>query len=128
MKNIFGYIGIVGTLLSISLSAQAQPKYSRPRPVPLDEQETPTETRAAAIIRAAPIMPYTATRSGFCCMLIDVNELGHPTKVDIEYCTATYFKKSSIKSVKKWRFNPANINGKPVKTSHQSVGITYLLA
>lgn len=95
--------------------------------IPLDKQKKPTKTTAALIRGAAPNMPYSANRSGYCCMLIDVTKDGLPINIKASHCTEKKFKKPSVSAVKHWRFNPANIDGTPVKTTNQSHIMTYLL-
>lgn len=104
--------------------AFSQSSYS----VPKQYQEVPTETMAAAIRRATPLMPKAAEMSGYCCMNFGVTEKGRPQDIQAYKCSDKIFEKNAIKSVKKWRFNPAIVKGSPVKAIDQKTLITFLLA
>ena len=110
-----------------SETAIAQSNYWDPRPIAKDKQEEPTETKAARIVIAPPRMPSSAKRSGFCCIKYNVNEDGNPINITTPFCNMKKFRKPTIKAVKKWRFNPAISNGKPLRTNNYTGVITYRL-
>ena len=71
---------IASTILVIAITfmateqASAQSNYWDPRPISRDKQEQPTNTNPARIITAAPKMPASANRSGYCCAIFDVTK------------------------------------------------------
>jgi len=112
---------------SLSVEAMAGPKIGEPFHVPLKDQVQPTEDIAALRIGAPPIMPRNAKRSGYCCMLIDVNTAGKPENIRTSYCSSSYFKRPSIKASKKWKFSPAIKDGIPVRAYNQKFTNRFLL-
>ena len=124
---------IASTVLVIAITfmateqVKAQSNYWDPRPVPKDKQEQPTNTKPARIITAAPKMPRSANRSGYCCAIFDVNKDGAPEDVDTTYCNQRKFKGPTIRAIKKWRFKPAIDKGTPLHTYDKTVIMTFRL-
>ena len=118
---------VVFISLVYSSSVTAKPNYWDPKLVPEDKQEQPTETIATPRIKAAPKMPSSAQTSGFCCMLYDVTENGIPENVATSFCSSRKFRTSSIRSLKKWHFNPAILGGVKIRANDQSRIVTYRL-
>jgi len=112
---------------SLAVNTLAGPKFGKPHEVPLKDQIQPTENMAALRIGAPPIMPSRAKRSGYCCMLIDVNAEGEPENIRTSYCSDYYFKRPSIKASKKWKFNPAVKDGRPMKAYNQKYKNLFML-
>ena len=113
--------------LLLAETAIAQSNYWDPRPVPEEKQEQATATKAARIIVAAPIMPRSATTSGFCCVTYDVNEKGIPVNIDTPFCSEKKFRRPTVRALRKWRFNPAIRDGETLRTNHYSTITTYRL-
>ena len=119
LKAIVVFYGL--SITTPIVVAQDFPAYD----IPLAQQEKPTETKAAIKRRKPPNFPPPLNRSGFCCVAMDVTEEGMPENVSASFCTEKKFKRTSLESVSEWRFNPALINGKPVRSTQQSHIITY---
>jgi len=114
-------------VLIFSNATIAQNNYWDPRPIPQDKQKKPDEITPTRKITAAPKMPSNARRSGFCCMVYDVNAEGLPENVATSFCNKSKFRKPSIKAIQKWRFNPAIANGLNVRANNQSRIMTFQL-
>jgi len=98
-----------------------------PVEVPIENPVQPTEDRAALRIGFPPIIPRSAKRSGYCCMLIDVNTEGKPENIRTSYCSDSYFKHSSIRASKKWKFSPAIKDGIPIRAYNQKFTNRFIL-
>lgn len=69
---------------------------------------------AQPLVRIPPIMPLRAEKSGHCKVRFDVSAEGQPFNVDTLNCTQSLFKRASIKSVQKWKYNPKVLEGRAV--------------
>jgi len=69
---------------------------------------------AQPLVRIPPIMPPRAEKSGHCKVRFDVSPEGAPFNVVETYCTQSLFKRASIKSVQKWKYNPKIVDGRSV--------------
>jgi len=78
-------------------------------------------------IRVPPIMPPRADKSGHCLVRFNVSAEGTPFDVQTTYCTQSLFKRSTIKSVQKWKFSPKIANGRPVAMIGVENKVTYRL-
>jgi len=82
---------------------------------------------AQPLVRIPPIMPTRAEKSGHCTVRFDVSPEGQPFNVDANYCTQSLFKRASIKSVQKWKYNPKIVDGRSVARSGVESKITFRL-
>ena len=82
---------------------------------------------AQPLVRIPPIMPPRAETSGHCKVQFDVSPEGQPFNVLATYCTKSLFKRSSIKSVQKWKYNPKIVDGRGVARSGVESKITFRL-
>jgi len=82
---------------------------------------------AQPLVRIPPIMPTRAEKSGHCNVKFDVSPEGQPFNVDATYCTQSLFKRASIKSVQKWKYNPKIVDGRSVARSGVESKITFRL-
>jgi protein TonB len=82
---------------------------------------------AQPLVRIPPIMPTRAEKSGHCNVRFDVSPEGQPFNVDATYCTQSLFKRASIKSVQKWKYNPKIVDGRSVARSGVESKITFRL-
>lgn len=69
---------------------------------------------AQPLVRIPPIMPPRAEKSGRCKVRFDVSPQGAPFNVVALYCSGSVFKRPSIKSVQKWKYNPKILDGRAV--------------
>jgi len=69
------------------------------------------------LLRIPPIMPVSADKSGHCTLRYDVNSEGIPVNVIATKCTESIFESASVKSVKKWKYNPKIVNGRAIGRS-----------
>ncbi|PHR91370.1 MAG: hypothetical protein COA69_12740 [Robiginitomaculum sp.] len=122
--SLFSIAGVI-YLMAMTSTAFAQTNGKLSQKITIKNPKTPTDTLAAIKTSVPPRMPYAVYRSGFCCMLVDVDKTGVPTLVKTSFCSENMFKRTSIRSVKKWRFEPANIKGTPVSTTRQPFLVTY---
>ncbi len=82
---------------------------------------------AQPLVRIPPIMPPRAEKSGHCKVQFDVSPAGAPFNVVATYCTSSVFKRSSIKSVQKWKYNPKIVDGLAVARKGVQSQITFKL-
>ncbi len=66
------------------------------------------------IVRAAPIMPLNAHRSGHCRVRFDVSSQGLPFNIELVSCTDRVFARNTIKSVENWKYLPKTVGGRPI--------------
>lgn len=83
---------------------------------------------AQPLVRIPPIMPPRAEKSGHCKVKFDVSPEGQPFNVVASYCTQSLFKRPSIKSVQKWKYNPKIVDGRAVARSGVQSKISFKLA
>ncbi len=106
----------------------AIPKFETPK---LDRKSfsiAVSDRDAQPLVRIPPIMPPRAEKSGHCKVSFDVSPEGQPFNVITTYCSSSVFKRSSIKSVQKWKYQPKIQDGRPVSRSGVQSQITYKLA
>jgi len=82
---------------------------------------------AQPLVRIPPIMPPRAEKSGHCKVRFDVSPEGAPFNVTTTYCTQSLFKRASVKSVQKWKYNPKIVDGRSVARSGVESKITFRL-
>ena len=83
---------------------------------------------AQPLVRIPPIMPPRAEKSGHCQVRFDVSPDGAPFNVTAPYCTQSLFKRASIKSVERWKYNPKIVDGRSVSRSGVESKITFRLS
>lgn len=88
----------------------------------------PNEEGAVEVKRVPPIMPPNAETSGYCCMVFDVNKSGIPENIKASYCTDEVFTNASKEAVSKWRYSPAEADGKGVKRWNEDAMMSFRLS
>ncbi len=83
---------------------------------------------AQPLVRIPPIMPPRAEKSGHCLVKFDVSPDGAPFNVTAPFCTQNLFKRASVKSVERWKYNPKIVDGRTVSRSGVESKITFRLA
>ena len=83
---------------------------------------------AQPLVRIPPVMPPNAEKSGHCKVRFDVSPDGQPFNVQATYCTQSVFKRASIKSVEKWKYQPKIQDGVAVGRTGVESQITFRLA
>lgn len=79
------------------------------------------------IVRIPPTMPPRAQKSGHCNMQFDVSPAGQPFNIMATYCTASLFKRASVKSVGGWKYNAKIQNGTAIVRRGLETQITFTL-
>ncbi len=105
----------------------AIPEFETPK---LDRQNfkiAVSDRDAQPLVRIPPIMPPRAEKSGHCKVRFDVSPQGAPFNVIATYCTGSVFKRSSVKSVQKWKYNPKIVDGRSVARKGVESQITFRL-
>lgn len=105
----------------------AVPEFETPK---IDRQSfkiAVSDRDAQPLVRIPPIMPTRAEKSGHCKVRFDVSPEGQPFNVQATYCTENVFKRASIKSVEKWKYNPKVVDGRNVARSGVESQITFRL-
>jgi len=83
---------------------------------------------AQPLVRIPPIMPPRAEKSGHCKVSFDVSPQGQPFNVAATYCSSSVFKRASVKSVEKWKYNPKIVDGRSVSRKGVQSQITFKLS
>ncbi|MBL4870036.1 MAG: energy transducer TonB, partial [Robiginitomaculum sp.] len=63
--------------------------------------------------------------SGRCNIRFDVSPEGQPFNIVAVYCSHSVFKRPTIKSVQKWKYQPKIVNGLPVSRSGVETSIKF---
>ncbi len=105
----------------------AIPDFTTPK---LDRQNfkiAVSDRDAQPLVRIPPIMPPRAEKSGHCKVRFDVSPQGQPFNVAATYCSSNVFKRASVKSVEKWKYNPKIVDGRTVSRKGVESQITFQL-
>lgn len=88
----------------------------------------PSTYDQAAVVtkRLPPKKSFSSRESVYCCVTYDVSVEGRATNNEAPYCTNMRFSKTTIKTLKSWRFDPALKDGTPVQWSGGQSIITSL--
>lgn len=84
------------------------------------------DRKAQPLVRIPPFMPHNFEGPGGCVMRFDITEKGTVENPEAIYCTDGRFATTSVRSVRRWKYNPAIKNGKAVKTENEQVTLTYM--
>ncbi|PHS37199.1 MAG: hypothetical protein COA91_10840 [Robiginitomaculum sp.] len=106
----------------------AIPDFETPK---LDRQNfkiSVSDRDAQPLVRIPPIMPPRAEKSGHCKVSFDVSPQGQPFNVAATYCSSSVFRRASIKSVEKWKYNPKIVDGRSVSRKGVQSQITFKLS
>jgi len=82
---------------------------------------------ALPCVRIPPIIPSKTKRSGHCEIEFQVDEYGVIINSKIVYCTEKSFARTSLRSLRKWRYIPKVQNGKFVPSEKIHSKIHYKL-
>ena len=82
---------------------------------------------AQPLVRIPPTMPPNAERSGHCRVRFDVSPSGEPFNVQATYCTSNVFKRSTVRSVEKWKYQPKIQDGVAVGRTGVENKVTFRL-
>lgn len=105
----------------------AIPDFQAPKLDRQNFQITVSDRDAQPLVRIPGIMPPRAEKSGHCMMRFDVSPEGQPFNVQATYCSQSLFKRASVKSVQKWKYQPKVVDGRSVARSGVITKITYTL-
>lgn len=103
------------------------PTFETPKLDPATFKITVSDRDAQPLVRIPPTMPPRAEKSGHCKVRFDVSPQGQPFNVQATYCTQSLFKRNSVKSVEKWKYNPKIVDGLAVSRSGVESKITFRL-
>lgn len=118
-------------IILVCASVLATPSLAAAQMADTPSANIETEAKSSAtdpvIIKAyPPYMPSRANKSGYCCMVMTVNEAGRPKDVRTSLCSEPKFKKAAIRATKKMRFDPGTVNGTPVSTPDMTTTMSFL--
>ena len=82
---------------------------------------------AQPLVRIPGQMPPNAEKSGHCTVRFDVSPDGQPFNVQTTFCTQSIFKRPTIKSVERWKYQPKIENGVAVSRTGVENRVTYRL-
>jgi len=83
---------------------------------------------AQPLVRIPPIMPPRADKSGHCLVRFDVDPGGQPFNVDAYSCSQSVFKRATVKSVERWKYQPKIVDGLATSRKGVESKITFKLA
>lgn len=66
------------------------------------------------IVRIPPAMPVRAERSGYCTLSLNISAEGSPYDVVANDCSESLFRRSAVKAVLQWKYNPQYRDGNAV--------------
>ncbi len=72
---------------------------------------------AQPLVRIPGAMPPRAEKSGHCKVRFDVSPEGAPFNVTTPFCTQSLFKRATVRSVQRWKYNPKIVDGRAVSRS-----------
>ena len=82
---------------------------------------------AQPLVRIPGQMPPGADKSGHCTVRFDVDPSGKPFNIQTTFCTQSVFKRPTVKSVEKWKFQPKIQDGQAVSRTGVENRVTYQL-
>lgn len=106
----------------------AIPDFEAPKLDKASFKITVSDRDAQPLVRIPPIMPPRAEKSGHCKVSFDVSPQGGPFNVTATYCSSSVFKRASVKSVEKWKYQPKIVDGLPVSRKGVQSQISFRLA
>lgn len=81
---------------------------------PSGNQEYDTDTKIIYKPNVNPRLGKTVKESGYCCLVLDVNEKGQPKNITTTYCTHDRLSSYFVARTKTFRFSPALIDNTSV--------------
>ena len=105
----------------------AVPEFEAPKIDQTSFKIAVSDRDAQPLVRIPPQMPPNADRSGHCNVRFDVSPDGQPFNVQTTSCTDTVFKRASIRSVEKWKYQPKIQDGVAVGRTGVESKITFRL-
>ena len=91
-------------------------------------QITVSDRDAQPLVRLPPQMPDRAEKSGHCKVRFDVSPEGNPFNIEATYCSQNVFKRNSIRSVERWKYNPKIQDGRAIGRRGVETTIRFKLA
>ncbi len=85
------------------------------------------DTKEQPVLRFPPVMPARAERSGHCDVRFNLTAQGHPYEIVTTSCSQAIFKRPTIKSVQKWKYNPKILDGVAVARQGVETRISFNL-
>ena len=79
------------------------------------------------LVRIPPVVPGNASRSGHCDVRLDVSPDGQPFNVVATRCTDSVFERPTLRSVRKWKYQPRIEGGVAVAQTGLTNRVTYRL-
>jgi len=89
---------------------------------------TANDRDAQPIVRIPPIVPPSATVSGYCNVRFNVTIDGTPFDIKSTSCTDYIFELAAIESVQKWKFNPKIRDGRAMERSGVETRVKFFIA
>ena len=82
---------------------------------------------AQPLVRIPGQMPPGADKSGHCTVRFDVDPSGKPFNIRTTFCTQSVFKRPTVRSVERWKFQPKIQDGQAVSRTGVENRVTYKL-
>ena len=83
--------------------------------------------KAVPLVRVPPVMPRSATRSGYVDVVFDVDGNGTPINIKSIYATEPKFIDPTLKSVGKWRYSKLDAGVNPASRKGVAAKVTFRL-
>lgn len=94
----------------------------------IDFEPPEFDTDIKPLVRFPASFPSRVQKSGHCFLIYDINEKGKPKNIKVGYCTDEVFSKKAVKSLKKWKYEPAMRDDVPVLRKTAKTKIRFQLA
>lgn len=88
---------------------------------PSEDAEATTFVSAASVTRVEPTYSFGARRrriEGFVVLEVAIDERGTPTSVRVQQPLDPELDQAAVEAVRKWRFRPATLGGRPKASVH----------
>jgi len=79
------------------------------------------------LVRVPPVMPANAERSGHCNVRFDVSPDGAPFNVEAVSCSSNVFRRATVRSVQRWKYQPKITDGLAVGRSGVENRVSFRL-
>ena len=102
----------------------AVPEFEAPKIDKTSFKIAVSDRDAQPLVRIPPVPPPDAQESGHCDMTFDVSPDGQPFNINAN-CTDRVFRRSSVRAVEKWKYQPKIQDGAAVGRTGVQTRLTY---
>lgn len=88
----------------------------------------PADTSAVPVVRVEPILPRRAVAEGiegYCIVTFDITTVGATSNIRMDCTPKGIFEAAMERAMKKWKYNPKIVDGKPITQRNLKVKQTF---